>query len=334
MGVRKLKPKHYMKEHFIEKIEALLNTPNVDTNDILNQLKLLVEQIKAQSATIEEGKNIIQLTDKYVSILKEQNQGENLIKTGFDVFDKLFGGLTYGELVVIGGRPAMGKTLLLCNLALNISTELPTLYITYDLSESTLTKRIISSKAQIEISKLMQPDLTFGEKQILSLEEQRLKNHSIYITDGNKQTLGDLRAYCQKHIEEKGVKLIIVDYLQMMNSTESNIRYLKVGSFTQELRKIAKDFNVCVIAASQLNRFVETRGGDKRPQLSDLKDSGAIEQDADKVIFVYRPEYYRISIDEDGHPTAGVCELIMSKNRNGKLATAKLKLNSVLTGFM
>ena len=323
-----------MKNSLIRQIEDIIRNQNADESEMINQLKSILQQTENRDSTLKEAKSISSLGSDNLKILKSSAPGINLIKSGFEGFDNLFGGFTVGELAVIGGRPSMGKTALLCNLALNISIHTPLLYITLDLPESTLTKRLISTITNIEISKLMHPDLSDEEKAILNDAESKLSNYGIYINDSVHDSLTELRYYCQKQIEENGVKIIFIDYLQMMHSKESNIRHLKVGTFTNELKKIASEFNVCVIVTSQLSRSVEIRGGDKRPQLSDLKDSGAIEQDADKVIFIYRPEYYRISVNEEGHYTQGITELIMAKNRNGNLGTVTLKRNNTGTKFL
>jgi replicative DNA helicase len=129
-----------------------------------------------------------------------------------------------------------------------------------------------------------------------------------------------LKTYCEKMVAEKGIRVIAIDYLQMLSSNRyRHNRELEVSYISRTLKKIAKDLNICMIVTSQLSRSVETRGGDKRPLLSDLRESGAIEQDADKVIFVYRPDYYGITTDEDGNTTKGQLELLMVKNRTGAI---------------
>ncbi len=298
---------------------------------MLFQLKNFINE--AEDHISDKGKAICisNLTAENLILLNSRKRDENLIETGFNEYDNLFGGLLLGELVVVGGRPSMGKTQLLVNLTLNVSIKTPVLYFTFDLSTSVLTNCFISAITNIDVSMLLHPDLTVEEKKIVNRVGGTLNSHKIFINESQNHSLSDLRLFCENQINERGIKIIIVDYLQLMTSNESSIRHLKIGSFTNELRRIAKDFNVCVIVSSQLSRSVEIRGGDKRPQLSDLKDSGAIEQDADKVIFLYRPEYYRIMINEDGMDTTGILELIMAKNRNGNLGTVKLKRNSNAT---
>jgi len=246
----------------------------------------------------------------------------------------MFGGFGLGEFIVIGGRPAMGKTQLLVNLSLNISQIIPVLYFTFDLSEFLLTSRFISSVSGIPASKILQHDLTNEEKNKLSLVDSQLSKHKLFINDSYNNSLTAFKAHCQKQIEENGVKVIFVDYLQMMSSNKyRNSRELEISYISRELKNITKDFNVCVIATSQLSRAVESRGGSKYPHLSDLRESGAIEQDADKVIFIYRPEYYGFECDEEGNNSAGLTEIILAKNRNGSLGNIKLLRDNYFTNF-
>jgi replicative DNA helicase len=228
----------------------------------------------------------------------------------------------------------MGKTQLLVNISLNISVSTPVLYFTFDLSEFLLTSRFISSLSGIAVNKILQHELTDEQKENLASIETKFANHKILVNDSCNNSISALKAHCQKQIQENGVKVIVVDYLQMMSSNKyRNSRELEISFITRELKNIAKDFNVCVIASSQLSRAVESRGGLKHPQLSDLRESGAIEQDADKVIFIYRPEYYGLECDEDGNSTAGVTELILAKNRNGSLGTVKLLRDANFTNY-
>lgn len=254
-----------------------------------------------------------------------QQQSVGLIKSGFENFDMVFGGFSLGELVVIGARPSMGKTQLLVNLCMNISTSIPIVYFTFDLSDPLLTGRFMSALSYIPNDKLVQNNLTDNEKTRLQELEKILSKHQLYINDNGYTSLSDFKLECLKQIDENGVKVIIVDDLQNMKpSIENKKNRVPVSALTKELKRLAKDHNVLMFVASQLNRNVEIRGGDKKPQLADLSGSESIEEDANKVIFVYRSEYYRITVDEDGRETQGVTELIMAKNTNGKVGTIKL----------
>lgn len=322
-----------MKQYIKEEIESIISKPNADDKQIVFQLKQLLYDTELLNIAEKESKSISDLVSESLNQLNDATQ-KNIIKSGFDDFDNSFGGFGLGEFVVIGGRPAMGKTQLLVNLSLNISVETPILYFTFDLSDYLLTNRFISSISSIAINNLLQHKLNDEQKENLALVEKEFSKYQIFINDSYNNSISALKAHCQKMIEEKGVKVIFVDYLQMMSSNKyRNSRELEISYTSRELKNIAKEFNVCVIATSHLSRAVESRGGSKLPQLSDLRESGAIEQDADKVIFIYRPEYYGLECDEDGNSTAGVTELILAKNRNGKLGKIKLLRDAEFTNY-
>lgn len=313
-----------MKQDIKEVIERIIRKPDIREKDIIYQLEQLLYDTKLHNIVEKESRSITDLVSESLIQLNGTTRTD-IIKSGFEDFDDSFGGFGLGEFVVIGGRPGMGKTQLLVNLSLNISAEMPILYFTFDLSDYSLAHRFISSISGIAIDDILQHKFNDEQKGKLALVEKEFSKHQIFINDSFNNSISTFKAHFQKMIEEKGVKVIFVDYLQMMSSNKyRNNRELEISYISRELKSIAKDFNVCVIATSQLSRAVESRGGLKYPQLSDLRDSGALEQDADKVIFIYRPEYYDLEIDEAGDSTAGVTELILAKNRRGKLGTVKL----------
>jgi replicative DNA helicase len=326
-----------MKQDLKDKIEKIIsNNPNADDKEIVFQLQQLLYEVALQSSVAKDSTSIAALVAENLKQLSGNTQHSSTIKSGFADFDKMFGGFSLGEFVVIGGRPAMGKTQLLVNLSLNISQTIPILYFTFDLSEYLLTSRFISSVSGVPVGKILQHKLTAEDKSKLSSVESALSKYKIFVNGSCNNSLTAFKAHCQKQIEENGVKVIFVDYLQMMSSSKyRNNRELEISYISRELKNIAKDFNVCVIATSQLSRAVElrTRGGSRRPQLSDLRDSGAIEQDADKVIFIYRPEYYGIVCDEMGNNTEGLTEIILAKNRNGSLGSIALLVDANFTNY-
>ncbi|MCO5233719.1 MAG: DnaB-like helicase C-terminal domain-containing protein [Chitinophagales bacterium] len=323
-----------MNQGIKDKIENLIGRQDLEERELLSHLKQIVYESELQNSVARESKSISDLVSENVNQLKSNSQNNNTIKSGFADFDKMFGGFGLGEFVVIGGRPAMGKTQLLVNLSLNISQTVPVLYFTFDLSELLLTSRFISSLSGIAVNKILQHELTEEQKKILSAKSKEIGKYKIFVNDSCNYSFSAMKAICQKHIQEDGVKVIIVDYIQMMSSNKyRNNRELEISYISRELKNIAKDFNVCVIATSQLSRAVESRGGSRHPQLSDLRDSGAIEQDADKVIFIYRPEYYGFESDEDGNNTEGLTEIILAKNRNGSLGSIKLLRDNNFTNF-
>jgi replicative DNA helicase len=323
-----------MKQDIIQKIQEIIGHQNNDEGEMIFQLKRLLDGHDGQHPAARESKSINALVAENLEQLNQASNQGNTLKTGFRDFDKEFGGFGLGEFIVIGGRPSMGKTQLLVNLSLNISVEIPVLYFTFDLSEFLLTGRFISSCSGIAINKILQNELTDAQQTELATVGTRFDQHKIFVNDSCSNSFSALKAHCQKQIEENGVKVIVVDYLQMMSSNRyRNNRELEISHISRELKNIARDFNVCVIASSQLNRSVESRGGDKRPMLADLRESGAIEQDADKVIFLYRPEYYGITCYENGERADGVMEMILAKNRNGSLGVVRLLRDENFTKF-
>ena len=222
----------------------------------------------------------------------------------------------------------MGKTMLLVNLSLHISKQVPVIFYSYELSEDLLATRFISILSLIPPDSIARRKLENYEIEALSSIEKKIKSHKIYINDCVSKSITSLKAQCQKQIEEYGAKVIVIDYLQMMSHPRfRSHREYEISYIIREIKNIARDYNVCVIVSSQLSREVEKRPGPKRPILSDLRDSGSIEQEADKVIFVYRPEYYCITEDEMGNSTSGLMELIVAKNRSGYDGDVFLKLN-------
>jgi replicative DNA helicase len=323
-----------MKQGLLDKLQEIIGNGHSDEKELLYRLKGLVYNAENQSQVMRQSKRISNLVSESITQLKEGGNQSNLIKTGFRDFDQELGGLGLGELIVIGGRPSMGKTQLLVNLSLTISLETPVLYFTFDLSEFLLTNRFISTLTGIPVADIFKNELTHEQRAQLDSIENEFMNRKLFVNDSCNSSLSALRTHCKEQVENQGIQVIVVDYLQMMSSSKyRNSRELEISHITRELKNIAKDFNVCVIATSQLSRSVEYRGGLKHPQLSDLRESGAIEQDADKVIFIYRPEYYGIESDADDNSTAGLAEIILAKNRNGKLATIKLKRDQSFTTY-
>jgi replicative DNA helicase len=210
----------------------------------------------------------------------------------------------------------------------------PVLYFTFDLSEYLLASRFVSALSDIAVSRIIQHDLADEDKLKVEALASNIHNFRIFLNDSCHNSVSAFKTHCLQQIQENGIKVIFVDYLQMMSSNRyRNSRELEISYISRELKSIARDHNICVIATSQLSRAPEKRSMAAKPLLSDLRDSGAIEQDADKVIFIYRPEYYAIDVDELGNSVARLTELIVAKNRNGSLGTAYLKRNGVFSSF-
>lgn len=260
-------------------------------------------------------------------LLAQKLKGIVGVPSGYTLLDRLTGGWRAPDLIIIAARPGMGKTAVVTCLARNATVDfkIPVAVFSLEMSETQLMDRLISSEAQIDLSRIIKGPVDDYELTIIGNKTGRLANAPLFIDGTPALTILELRAKARRLKNEHGIKMIIVDYLQLMRGDQSGNREQEISSISRALKSIAKELNIPVIALSQLSRAVETRGGDKRPMLSDLRDSGAIEQDADIVAFLYRPEYYGVTLWEDGTPTAGMMEFIISKNRNGACSSVMLK---------
>ncbi len=315
-------------------LQTIINDTRLDEKELIHRLKNVVFDNEIASYQASESKSLVDLYVENIAGWQENAAAGTLIKSGFKNLDELIGGFSPGEFVVIGGRPAMGKTQLCVNLALKISLDQPVLYFTFDLSEHLLMCRFLSALTGIAAGRIIQHDLSADELLRVKSVKDQLPQYRVSFNDSCNSSLPAFRAHCIKQIEENGIKVIIVDYIQLMSSNRyRNSRELEISYITRELKTLARDYRVCVIATSQLSRAAETRSMTGLPKLSDLRDSGAIEQDADKVVFIYRPEYYKIDVDELGNDTTGLTELIVAKNRNGAVGTVKLMRNDIFSSF-
>lgn len=320
-------------QHKLENI--ISRNPQADDREVVFQLKQLLHEVELQNCADTEAKSIAGLVVENIRQLDDEACRNMIIKSGFSDFDTQFGGFRLGEFIVVGGRPAMGKTQFLVNLSLNISTRVPVLYVTLNLSESLLTSRFISAVSEIPVGNILQNDLDAKQKNRLFAIANEFTKHQLFIHDCCDSSIAALKALCQKQIQENRVQVIIVDYLQLICSYKHRYRELELSYICRELKNIAKENSVCVIASSQLSRSVEYRSGSegKRPLLSDLRESGAIEQDADKVLFIYRPEYYAYFEDAHGNSLINTVEIIVAKNRNGSLGEFRLFRDDNFTNF-
>jgi replicative DNA helicase len=235
----------------------------------------------------------------------------------------------------------VGKTAFIVSAMRNAAVDFnkPVAIFSLEMSSIQLVNRLISAEAELESDKIKKGNLQDYEWEQLIHKTAKLSEAPIFIDDTPALTILELRAKSRKLVAQHGVELIIVDYLQLMSGDSSKSgsgpgnREQEIAAISRSLKNIAKELNIPIVALSQLSRAVEIRGGDKRPQLSDLRESGSIEQDADMVIFLYRPEYYGINADEDGNSVQGVGEVIIAKHRNGSLDTARLKFIGKFTKF-
>lgn len=292
--------------------------------------------LKRSSETAQEL--VIQAKNKIQEIANKE--GLSGIPSGFDKLDKLTSGWQPSDLIIVAARPGMGKTALTLSMAKNIAVNqnIPVAFFSLEMASVQLITRLISSETELSSEKLRTGRLEKHEWEALNVKVKGLEKAPLYIDDTPSLSIFDLRAKARRLSSQYGIKLIVIDYLQLMtagSSQKGGNREQEISMISRNLKALAKELNVPVIALSQLSRAVETRGGSKRPILSDLRESGAIEQDADIVSFIYRPEYYKIDEwdDEERSPTEGQAEFIIAKHRNGGLDSIRLKFTGHLGKF-
>lgn len=270
---------------------------------------------------------------------KKHKDGLTGVASGFSALDRVTSGWQPSDLIIIAARPGMGKTAFVVSAMRNAAVEFNhgVAIFSLEMSSIQLVNRLISAEAELDSEKIKKGDLKDYEWEQLVHKTNKLTNAPIFIDDTPGLSILELRAKCRRLKAQHNIELIIIDYLQLMSGDTggkgSGNREQEIAAISRALKGIAKELNVPVIALSQLSRAVETRGGDKRPQLSDLRESGSIEQDADMVMFLYRPEYYGITEDSNGMPTTGLGEVIIAKHRNGSLDTVPLKFIGRFTKF-
>lgn len=259
----------------------------------------------------------------------ESGDGINGIPSGFTRLDKLTSGFKGSELLILAARPAMGKTALVLSMARNmvLDFKIPVAIFSLEMSSLQMVMRMVSNESGLEQEKLKKGNLAQHEWEQLNAKVSALSEAPLYIDDTPGLSVFELRAKARRLKAQHDIQMIVIDYLQLMNAggKDGGNRQEEISIISRSLKIIAKELSVPVIALSQLSRAVETRGGDKRPQLSDLRESGAIEQDADMVMFIYRPEYYEITEDAEGNSTIGLTEIIVAKHRNGALENVPLR---------
>ncbi len=317
-----------------------------DTVDVFSLLDK-TEQSLFEISEISIRKNYSDMRsimhEAIVELEKKKNQADGLtgVPTGFTALDRITSGWQKSDMVIIAARPGMGKTAFIVSAMRNAAVDFkkPVAIFSLEMSSIQLVNRLISAEAELESDKIKKGNLEDYEWEQLIHKTAKLSEAPIFIDDTPALTILELRAKARKLVAQHNVEMIIVDYLQLMSGDTSKSgvvggnREQEIASISRSLKNIAKELNIPIIALSQLSRAVETRGGDKRPQLSDLRESGSIEQDADMVLFLYRPEYYGINADEEGNNVQGVGEVIIAKHRNGSLDTARLKFIGKFTKF-
>ena len=269
--------------------------------------------------------NAVYTTMEMLQSIHGKHSGVTGVPSAFTDLDNLTGGFQNSDLIIVAGRPSQGKTAFVLSAARNASVlhDIPVGFFSLEMSNQQLVMRLICAEARVDAHKVRTGRLPEDEWKKLSMSVGRLHKAKFFIDDTAALTVLELRAKARRLKAEHGVGMIVVDYLQLMQGPRNaQSREQEISSISRSLKALAKELNIPVIALSQLNRAVETRG-DKRPVLADLRESGAIEQDADVVLFVHRPEAYGIQ-EEGGRPTEGRAEIMIGKQRNGPIGNVEL----------
>jgi replicative DNA helicase len=280
----------------------------------------------------EDIGNVLAKTINRIDELRTKEEDVSGVPSGFASLDRITYGWQPTDLIILAARPSVGKTAFALNLARNAALHptkpTPVGFFSLEMSASQLVQRILSAESEIHLEKISRGKLEEHEyKQLQAKGIKRLETAPLYIDDTAALNIFEFRAKARRMVNKHHVKMIIIDYLQLMSGTgdRGGNREQEISTISRNLKALAKELNIPIIALSQLSRAVETRKESKMPQLSDLRESGAIEQDADMVMFIYRPEYYEVMANEMGESTKGETHIRIAKHRNGSLDTVKLK---------
>jgi replicative DNA helicase len=315
-----------------------------DLNPIEESLET-AEKLIFDIASQKASKSLLPIKDlvydTYAKIEERYNNKDQLTgtPTAFYDLDTMTNGLQKSDLIILAARPAMGKTSFALNIAQNVALKanIPVAIFSLEMSKEQLVQRLLCAEAEVDTQRLKTGNMQAKDWEKLAVAMNSFSEAPIYIDDTAGVTITDLRAKCRRlAMAEKNLGLIVIDYLQLIEGTGREDRMQQISSISRGLKILAKELNVPIISLSQLSRAVESRT-DKRPMLSDLRESGSIEQDADIVMFIYRDEYYKNANDEEEvaekAANKGEAEIIIAKHRNGPVGTVKLLFQSNITKF-
>lgn len=332
----------YIQRELIRISSDIITDAYDETTDVFT----LLDKAETNLFAVAEGnirKNYDSMSDlirdaiKQIETAKSQEEGVIGVPSGFTALDRVTSGWQPSDLVIIAARPAMGKTSYVLSLARNAAVDfkIPVAVFSLEMSSIQLVTRLISAESEISSEKLRSGNLRNDEIHQIHARISELSEAPIFIDDTAGLSVFELRAKARRLKAQHNIQLLIVDYLQLMTAGGDNKgnREQEISTISRSLKSIAKELNIPVLALSQLSRAVETRGGDKKPMLSDLRESGSIEQDADMVQFIHRPDYYGINEDEQGNPTQGVANILIAKHRNGAVCDVQLRFINELAKF-
>ncbi len=314
------------------KIQKEAFSDDQDVQELVNSAEKAIFEIAEGNMRrdMQSSEEIVSKAMKMIEDAGKRPDGMTGVPTGFTDIDRLTLGWQPSDLIIIAARPSMGKTAFVLSMARNIALDhnKTVAFFSLEMSSTQLMMRLLIGESQLDSKKIKSGKLSPDEWKQLEAASRPLSNAKLYIDDTPALSLYEFRSKARRLKRSDNVELIIIDYLQLMTAGTADSRgnrEQEVALISRSLKAIAKELDVPIIALSQLNRSVESRGGSKRPQLSDLRESGSIEQDADIVAFIHRPEYFGLTVTEDDTPTAGLAEIVFAKHRNGEVRTEKLR---------
>ncbi|MBR1770060.1 MAG: replicative DNA helicase, partial [Bacteroidales bacterium] len=333
----------YIQRELIRVSTETLKEAYDETTDIIDLLdrtetKFLDINDKNFNSSSQNIQQLLHSAFKEIEAMQASDNSSTGLQSGFLALDRCINGFQPGTLIILAARPAMGKTAFAVSMARNIAVEFNQAIAIFSLEMTAmeLTMRLISSECELEGNTLKRGDqLNSAQVQMIKEKTLALSQAPIFIDDNPGLSIFDLRAKCRRLKQAHDIKMVFIDYLQLMTGGEGRSngnREQEISFISRQLKALSKELGIPILALSQLSRAVETRGGSKEPQLSDLRESGAIEQDADIVMFIYRPEYYNIEEDENGS-TKGIAYVNIQKNRAGSTNKARLGFKKEFVKF-
>lgn len=326
--------------NFASTIESKAYDESNDVDDLLQEAEGKLFEISQRNVKkdVTQIDPVISQALMQMQAAANRKDGLSGLESGFTALDKLTSGWQNSDLIIIAARPAMGKTAFVLSMAKNmtINCNTPVAVFSLEMSNLQLVNRMISNVCEIEGSKIKSGRLSQLEWEQVMARIKALNGAPLYIDDTPSLSIFELRTKARRLVREHNVQFIIIDYLQLMNASGMKFgsREQEVSMISRSLKQLAKELNIPIVALSQLNRSVENRADGKRPQLSDLRESGAIEQDADIVCFIHRPEYYiRQSTDPSGRDIRGLAEFIVAKHRSGSVDDIELRFRAEFARF-
>jgi replicative DNA helicase len=336
----------FVLRELISKCSSIITEAYDESNDVLQTLdkaetelfNIIQNNFKRDS---KELNVVVKKALDELTAMRNNEEGFSGVPTGIRAIDEKTGGWQKSDLVIIAARPGMGKTSFVLSIARNaaIDHHFPVAFFSLEMSATQLVHRLFAIESGIPSERIAKGKLSDSEWIILMDKISKLNVGNLIIDDTPALSIFDLRAKCRRLKHQHDIQLIIVDYLQLMQGEADaggkakGNREQEISYISRSLKALAKDLQVPVIALSQLSREVEKRAGTKRPQLSDLRESGSIEQDADIVMFIYRPEYYKIDTFEDETPSQGLADIMIQKNRHGAVDDIRVRFQSQFTKF-